>query len=62
MVETLPSKAENVGLIPGQGIKTPHAVRQLNPLLHKRRGMLQQTQCSQKKKKILKFYPDTVFN
>ena len=25
MVKTLPSSAEDVGLIPGQGAKTPHA-------------------------------------
>ena len=31
MVKSLPSNAEDVGLIPGQGTKIPHAAGQLNP-------------------------------
>ena len=31
MAKTLPSHAEDVGLIPGWGTKIPHAARQLSP-------------------------------
>ena len=31
VVENLPSKAGEVGLIPGQGTKIPHAIEQLSP-------------------------------
>ena len=31
VVKNLPSNAGHAGCIPGQGTKTPHAVRQLNP-------------------------------
>ena len=31
MVENLPDNVEDVGLIPGQGTKIPHAVGQLSP-------------------------------
>ena len=61
MVQNLPSTVRNTGSIPGQGIKIPHAMGQLSPLLHKR-SLHAETNPVQPKKKMFKFYPDTVFS
>ena len=42
MVKNLPSRAGDVGLIPGQATENPHATRQLSPC-----AATEETQCSQ---------------
>ena len=56
MIKNSPFNAENVGSIPGQGTKIPHAMGQLSPRIATREACVLQRRPSAAKKIFLIFF------
>ena len=56
MIKNSPFNAENVGSIPGQGTKIPHAMGQLSPHIATREACVLQRRPSAAKKNFLIFF------